>query len=309
VFSIDKMVYKSRGGRGKGRPALAVIDKEGDNWRGENTKPVAKPHASPIPQAADSQAAVIVNSNLALPWQPAALSPESLIAVTNMPTQSAWVPMVDLSAKPTPAGSLFGGSKILSKSGSELPVCLSCKEALSFVCQIERESLLHPFEGKGLVQVFACSKCCANKSIKPRAACWASVISPQDPVELRDLKAPLAKATRRVVKWLPRNDFMHPLEAEENLKRPLTPAEWTALGEAQIRGDKIGGFAPWLNRDSFIHEKNRNLKCKVCETPFRLLLTVDSCDNTALEWGQDGCLMVFECPTHPEQVAALLMST
>ena len=309
---------RSKGGkgRGKGRPGSP---ESATNWREEKKnqrRGIAPAAAEKTNSVAVSEVENrIVNSNLCLPWLPTNLSSESRKSIDSMLAEStciastAWVPMVDLSdTKPAPAGSLFGGSKILVKSGSELPVCLNCKASLSFVCQIERESLLHPFQGKGLVQVFACAICTPNKSIKSnRAACWASVINPQDPVELRDLENP-AKP-KRVVKWLPRKDFMHPFQAQDTLGRSLSSSEWAALGEAQIRGDKIGGFAPWLDSATSDLERHR-LKCKVCDAPSRLLVTIDSFDNaSAFEWGCDGCLMVFECPSHPEQVTAFIMST
>ena len=335
--ATSSLMSSSHKSRGKGPRSS-----EQQGWRaGAETEPPSKTWSSsrrrrPPPPAAvadkkqggasiaESAGAEsrLVNSNLSLPWLPKHLSGESqkildqLLATDSPQIRSiattAWVPMVDVSEagkKPTPAGSLFGGCKILIKSGSDLPVCLNCKISLSFVCQIERESLLHPFQGKGLVQVFACAKCSSNKSLKSRATCWASVINPQDPVELRDLVSPSSvSSNKRVVKWLPRKDYMHPSQAEETLFCRLSVSQWAALGEAQIRGDKIGGFPAWLKSDTSHHEKSK-LKCKVCDSALRLLLTVDSCDHAPFEWGSDGCLLVFECPAHPEQVSALIMST
>jgi hypothetical protein len=137
--------------------------------------------------------------------------------------------------------------------------------------------------------------------MKPRAACWATAIDAKRLDEYHEV-ASEQPAGRRVVKWLPRKDFMHPQEAEALLNRSLSAEEWKVLGQSQIRGDKVGGFAPLLR-------PVESPKCKTCSQQMRLLLSMDSMDNVAFEWGKDGALLVFECAGHSDQVVALVVST
>lgn len=137
--------------------------------------------------------------------------------------------------------------------------------------------------------------------MKPRAACWATTIDTKHLDDYHEV-ATEQPAGRRVVKWLPRKDFMHPEEAEALLNRSLSTEEWKVLGQSQIRGDKVGGFAPLLRPVEVP-------KCKACSQQMRLLLSMDSMDNVAFEWGKDGALLVFECAGHSDQVVALVVST
>ena len=258
----------------------------------------------------------IVNADLSLPWMQDNIKPESkkilddLMQIDPSISTTAWVPMVDLGQN-EPAvnqGSFLGGNRCLMKKAEALPVCLTCKSQLNFVCQIDRASLLHPFQGVGLIQVFACPKCAHSNIAKPRNCCWATLVDPTDKsveYEVRQVPAPRPNG-RRVVKWLPRKDYMHPSEAEILFKRSLSVDEWRVLGEAQIRGDKIGGCVPWLNCSD--NERSR-LKCKLCDKQQRLVIAIDTFDNLAYEWGHDGSLLVFDCASHPEQVTALVVST
>ena len=264
----------------------------------------------------------IANGNLSLPWVPEKLSIESQAVLDELCASSegvcgtAWVPMVDLSGSQSDphTGSFFGGSKVLMKQGTEWPVCLDCKEPLLIICQIDRASLLHPFQGRGLVQVFACIKCARLPGPKARTTTWANVVDLKtgDAPESQHVIKEFVNASvsihrlRRIVKWLPRKDCMHPEDMEERLGKPLSERQWAVAGEAQVRGDKVGGFPCWLREDA-VSQKQR-LKCRVCDAKMRLLFAVDSGDNVPLQWGRDGCLLVFECENHYEQVTALMMS-
>ena len=211
--------------------------------------------------------------------------------------------MVDLGTEPALTGSVLGGPRALCRS-EPIPVCLECKQSLRFVCQVDRASLIHPFHGAGIVQLFACPKCVRNRNVKPRTACWATVIDASDAsLTAKEIGLITSKPGRRVVKWLPRKDFPHPLDCAAS-----TEAEWAVLGEVQVRGDKIGGCPSWL-RKGLRTEQLPRLKCKECDAAMRLLLTVDSGDNVPFEWAQDGCLMVFECAQHGDQVTAIAAST
>lgn len=319
------------GGKGKGtrRPFKQQRPDSPDTWRQTeevSEAPPAKlqnersprptPHKPMRERTTSADEHRIANKNLSLPWMPDSLKPElqsvldAMVAANPNISATAWVPMVDLSkdAIAPATGTYFGGNRCLWKKDEELlPVCLGCKSALSFVCQVDRAALLHPLQGSGIVQVFACARCVQNVALKPRAACWATTISHDQlkDYEVREVAGP-QPAGRRVVKWLPRKDYMHPVEAEQLLQRPLSVNEWHVLGEAQIRGDKVGGCAPWLSLNE--SEKSR-LECKLCDKSLRLLLSLDSADNTAFEWGRDGSLLVFECPSHSDQVVALVVST
>lgn len=319
------------GGKGKGsrRQVRQNRTDSPDTWRhtdevseappqklNSERSPRPTPHKPMRERTTSADEHRIANKNLSLPWMPDSLKPESqsildalLSADANIST-TAWVPMVDLSkdAIAVSTGTYFGSNRCLWKKNEELlPVCLGCKAALSFVCQVDRAALLHPLQGSGIVQVYACARCVQNGALKPRAACWAISIQPDElkDYEVREVAGP-QPAGRRVVKWLPRKDYMHPVEAEQLMQRPLSVDEWHVLGEAQIRGDKVGGCVPWLSLNE--SEKSR-LKCKLCDKSLRLLLSLDSADNTAFEWGRDGSLLVFECAFHPDQVVALVVST
>jgi hypothetical protein len=281
-----------------------------ETWRNVKSE-TALPTVSPPSEVETSTR--IVNANLSLPWMHDRLHAstqkiiDDLVRSNPAITATAWVPMVDLGKDQSvgPHSTILGGNHCLTKPGEALPVCIACKNPLNFVCQVDRSSLLHPFQSSGLFQVFACPTCVRDPSTKPRVACWATAVDSAEDCEAVEVPAP-NKNGRRVVKWLPRKDFLHPCEAEVLLNRPLSAEEWRALGEAQIRGDKIGGCAPWLECPA--SEKAR-LKCKLCDKQQRLLLAIDSADNVAFEWGTDGALLVFDCPAHPEQLTALVVST
>lgn len=306
--------HKGKGTRGKGRGkggkrpvAQPERPDSPETWRNPTT---AKP--DPVAPVAEVDTR-IVNANLSLPWIQDRVDPSSqrlideLVKSNPAIASTAWVPMVDLGKDQTVGAhsSVLGGKISWTKRGETLPVCIACKGQLNFVCQIDRNSLLHPFQGSGLVHVFACPQCVRDPKTKPRAACWASAVEQDNEFQAVELPAPNPTG-RRVVKWLPRKDYLHPSEAETLLQRSLSAEEWRALGEAQIRGDKIGGCAPWLECPP--NEKAR-LKCKLCDKQQRLLLALDSADNVAFEWGNDGALLVFDCAIHPDQVTALVVST
>jgi hypothetical protein len=313
-------------GKGKGRRPFRHSNQERpdspETWRSTTVAPtsvskspkVKQPLANTTspPSEVETQTR-IVNANLSLPWTQGRLKPESqdlidaLVRANPNVSCTAWVPMVDLNKdQGLPShGSVLGGNKCWIKRSEALPVCIACKSPLNFVCQIDRASLLQPLQGSGIVQVFACPQCVRDPTVKPRAACWATVIEGSKNMECREVPAP-SMASKRVVKWLPRKDFVHPIEAEELLNRSLSVEEWRALGEAQLRGDKIGGYAAWLSCPAT--ERNR-LKCKMCDKQQRLLLSLDCMDHVAFEWGNDGSLLVFDCLAHPDQVSALVVST
>lgn len=235
----------------------------------------------------------IANGNLALPYIPEKLSDESqktLDGLLEAISGTAWLPMIDTSAQgwDPSCGSFFGGNSVCT-TNQTWPVCIACKVPLAFVCQIDRSTLLHPLQGSGLVQVFACTKC-ANL----RKSAWATVTAPGTVLSTPGFAFPL----RRIVKWLPRKDYAHP----DDYERRLTREEWTVLAEVQIRSDKIGGFPVWLQ------QTEPRPTCNLCHKGMRLLVQIDSGDNVPFVWGGiDGCIMVFECQTHTEQVHALLM--
>ena len=263
----------------------------------------------PPPPAVDTSR--IVNGNLSFPWSPERLSPEGQRVLDDLlrkgvNSTTAWVPMVDLGTEPALTGSVLGGPRALCRPNDPIPVCLECKQGLKFVCQVDRGSLIHPFQGVGLVQLFVCGRCIKNPNVKPRTACWATVVNPAIDSTLvsKDVGLIQSRPGRRVVKWLPRKDFPHPLDANVT----TSVEECRILGEVQIRGDKIGGTPAWL-RHSLRSEQLNRLKCKECDAAMRLLLTIDSADNVPFEWGRDGCLMVFECPQHGDQVTAIAAST
>lgn len=275
------------------------------------TSAASKPPAKPAP--VDTR---IASGNLSLPGMPEKLAPESQAALDALCSQiprtsgTAWVPMLDTSEVSgwRATGSFFGGNQVLMRTAI-WPVCIACKSALTLVCQIDRASLLHPLEGSGLVQVFACTACAKilpqrnlNAAKPSNSAVFATFADLSEKDADYQLRASPKTATsfplRRIVKWLPRKDFAHP----EEVGKILTKFQWQVLAEAQVRSDKAGGFACWLD--------GRDEKCcKVCKQPLRLLVQIDSGDNVPFIWGNDGCIAVFECADHPEQVTALLMSS
>ena len=315
--ALDHLMGEGGRGKGKSRETTGKGGKGGyrRSARPESARPDSPENWRPVtspPTELDTQTR-IVNANLSLPWMQENLKIDSRRILDNLVGENAniaataWVPMVEL-GQDQPAvnqGSVLGGNRCWMKKSEILPVCLSCKAHLNFVCQIDRSSLLHPFQGTGLVQVFACPVCARTNLAKPRASCWATSVDSSGEHEVREVPAP-RPCGRRVVKWLPRKDYMHPTEAELLLNRPLKLEEWKALGEAQIRGDKLGGCTPWLNCSE--NERNR-VKCKLCDERMRLLMAIDTFDNLSFEWGNDGSLVVFDCPSHPEQVTALVVST
>ncbi len=260
----------------------------------------------------------ISNGSLLIPSMPDRLSHESQHVLDALAREcqpltgtQAWVPIIDISSSPSApsAGSFYGGHKILMKQETEWPVCLTCKAPLIVVAQIDRTTLPHALGGKGLVQVFACAMCAKNKTdIRPKSTCWANVTFPGGTKDsnliVKECPASCeAVPLRRIVKWLPRQDYMHPEDVERNFEKQLTMHQWAVIGEAQIRSDKIGGYPCWLDKDS----RNR-IACKICKTNMRLLAQIDSCDNVPIEWGTDGCLLVFECQQHTDIVTAVMMS-
>lgn len=266
----------------------------------------------------------IANGSLTLPYTPASLDIATQKIIDSLGPSvygTAWAPMVDFSVQPPAsgspngiyAGSYFGGNRALVKEGSQWPVCLSCHEPMLVVCQIDRNALLHPIHGTGLVQLFACIKCSAipNPGRKPTATVWANMVDLSDSSidykvkEYVNPQAPIPQL-RKIVKWLPRKDYMHPEDAETVLQRELSVDEWKALGHAHLRSDKTGGYPAWLNNKG--PEMREKLRCRTCDQSLRLLIQIDSNDNIALEWGHDGSLAVFECPQHPEQVVGILIS-
>lgn len=274
-------------------------------------------HMHPSSESSDPKSTTettkISNGSLLIPSMPERLSAESQMVLDLLTKEypaitgtQAWVPIIDISSSPSApsAGSFFGGHKILTKEGTEWPVCLTCKAPLVVVAQIDRGTLPHALGGKGLVQVFACSTCAKNKSdIKPKSACWANVVYPKE-TDLVPKECPLMAAPlRRIVKWLPRQDFMHPEDIEKTFEHQLTSSQWAVMGEVQIRSDKIGGYPCWLDKDS-----RGKIGCKICKANMRLLAQIDSCDNVPIEWGNDGCILVFECQHHADVVSAVMMS-
>ena len=253
----------------------------------------------------------IANGNLSLPRIPEKLSTDSQAVLDNLVEKypfivgSTWVPMLDITTDNLGLMcSFLGGSRILLKNlQTEWPICLNCRSAMSVLAQIDRTSLPHTLHGKGVVQLFACVKC-ASASITPkRSICWATSVA--DPTGWVTRECPNRAGSpplpfRRIVKWLPRTDYMHPqdVETETGIKLPLQ--EWAVLGEAQIRCDKIGGYPAWLVRGP----PKKFPTCRMCDRKMRLLLLVDSMDNVPVEWGADGCIQVFECPNHPDSVTA-----
>ena len=147
---------------------------------------------------------------------------------------------------------------------------------------------------------------------KPTSTVWATVVDLADTntdyqvKEYANPRVPIAKL-KRIVKWLPRKDYMHPEEIEVVSGKPLSGDEWRALGQVQVRGDKVGGFPAWLTREGDIMREK--LRCRVCDKNLRLLLQIDSNDNIPLQWGTDGCLAVFECQEHWDQVTGIMVLT
>jgi hypothetical protein len=271
---------------------------------------------SPTGESPISESSKISNGSLIIPSLPEKLPTESLsvlegvIAAFPAATgQQAWVPIIDTSSAPTPgSGSFFGGQNILMKAETEWPVCLSCRSPLAVVGQIDRFTLPHPLVGKGLVQIFACTACAKNsEKIKPKNTCWANVVYAKESnpaFTLKECPSSSPLPLRKIVKWLPRQDYMYPLEIEAKSSTALSATQWAVFGEAQVRSDKIGGYPGWLNGDESVHKT----QCKICKANMRLLTQIDSCDNVPVEWGHDGCILVFECPTHTDIVTALMMS-
>jgi len=261
----------------------------------------------------------ISNGSLSLPCIPEKLSSnsqrilDSLIESNPSIVGSAWVPIIDISPSPmvmtTFGGSHFGGDKIFLRSSSpvEWPICLNChKSPMVIVAQIDRSSLPHAISGKGIVQVFVCLGCGGPGMKNPkRSICWANSVGGREGFVIRQLPDDPAVSSlpfRRVVKWLPRTDYMHPEDVSS-----LSIEEWSVLGEAQIRSDKVGGFPTWPS--GRVSDVVKKLTCKICDNRMRLLIQVDSKDNVPIEWGNDGCVQVFECPNHPDIVSAMWHSS
>ena len=278
-----------------------------------------KPSSNEQVQTEDSSihANRIVNGNLALPWTPNPLDSATQKILESMgpeSTSTTWVPMVDVSVQPTNSsvytGSYFGGNKALVREGSQWPICLGCREPMLVIGQVDRSSLLHPYQGTGLVQVFACVRCVTPR---PTSNVWANVVDLADTSveyqvkEYVNPQAPTPKL-KRIVKWLPRKDFIHPEELETISGKHLGIDEWRALGKAQVRGDKVGGFAPWLP-SQFKETIRPKLRCRTCDKSLRMLFQVDSNDNVGFQWGpEDGYLAVFECQFHPQQVVGIMIT-
>ena len=255
----------------------------------------------------------IANVNLSLPRIPEKLSPDSQAILDNLVEKypfivgSTWVPMLDVTNETSALShSFIGGTKILCRGSqhTEWPMCLNCRSPMPVLAQIDRSTLPHTLHGKGVVQLFACIRCATAGAgaIPRRSVCWANSVP--DLTGWIPRECPDSKATsvpfRRIVKWLPRTDYMHPLDVETETGIRLPIEEWAVLGEAQIRCDKVGGYPAWLINGP----PKKFPTCKMCDRKMRLLLLIDSMDNVPVEWGIDGCMQVFECPNHPESLFA-----
>ena len=252
----------------------------------------------------------ISNGTLSLPSIPEKLSSESQEVLDKLVTDNpsivgtAWVPMIDLSPSPSsvPSGNFFGGNRAFLKS-TEWPMCINChRSPMLIVAQIDRTTLPHAIAGIGLIQIFVCLACGgAGMSTPKRSICWANYVDlAVAEYSIKELNsASGALPYRRVVKWLPRTDYQHPEEIDVDYV-----AGWSVLGESQIRSDKVGGFPTWPNGKP----DPKKISCKLCDRRMRLLLQIDSKDNVPIEWGNDGCVQVFECPNHPDSVVGLWSS-
>ena len=324
--------FRSGGGRRRGpKPS----GEEEDDWRREKQQPKVQedkrssfrkshhvpPAKSPVmtaPRKISTESIVIgtsgdanriANGNLSLPRIPERLSTDSQTLLDNLVEKypfivgSTWVPMLDITKDVDALScSFFGGSKILLRNEkTEWPICLNCRSPMVVLAQINRAQLPHTLHGKGVVQLFACVKCATAPNTPRRSVCWATSVTDLTGWSTRECpKTSLSIPFRRIVKWLPRTDYMHPqdVETETGIKLPIQ--EWAVLGEAQIRCDKVGGYPAWLVSGP----PKKFPTCKMCDRKMRLLLLIDSMDNVPVEWGSDGCIQVFECPNHPDSVSA-----
>jgi hypothetical protein len=324
--------FRPGAGGGRRRGPKPSNGEEENDWRGKQSKPDDRrsrksqvpPVKSPVMTAprkistesivigppASGDATRISNGNLSLPRIPERLSTDSQTILDNLVEKypfivgSTWVPMLDITNDMNALScSFLGGSRILLRNEiTEWPICLNCRCPMVVLAQIDRASLPHTLHGKGVVQLFACVTCATSTTVPRRSVCWATSVGDVSGWTTRECpKTTNSLPFRRIVKWLPRTDYMHPqdVETETGIKLPLQ--EWAVLGEAQIRCDKVGGYPAWLVSGP----PKKFPTCKLCDRKMRLLLLIDSMDNVPVEWGADGCIQVFECQNHPDSVVAL----
>ncbi len=218
--------------------------------------------------------------------------------------RAAWFPLVE--AKPgTVTTSKFGGIPYLPPE--ELwPMCQHCGQPMPLFLQLnlaELPSALRGEFGEGLLQLFYCT----NDDASCESECDAYfpftegkfvrvVVSDSDALPPAIPERMTHVPEQQIIGWEEADDYPDSQEALEH-GATYTDREWEQLIEADFprSGDKLSGWPHWIQDIEYP-------RCRICQTPMRLIFQLDSNDHLPYMFGDMGCGHLTQCPIHKNEV-------
>ena len=208
----------------------------------------------------------------------------------------------------------FGGQPY-AEIGERWPICPTCKTDLTFICQIDMASGFHEKpKGIDLFTFFYCWECSpwglndeipgtwVVRTYSDPKDTFAKPISPSGPEpdppnvclmtperihsfpDWEELDSRFSESFSNIDEDDPRNAYEAAVES---------------LGGETDFCTFVGGYARWIQG-----EETRS--CDQCQNPMNLLAQIDSEGEPDLMWGDSGCLYLFYCVNHPQEVQLTL---
>lgn len=206
--------------------------------------------------------------------------------------------------------SKFGGLPYC-EAGETWPICPTCKNGLTFICQLNTDDYKHrPFE-KALFSFFYCWECFPWGEPDEEKGQWV-IRRYTDPTS--EKMGPMKKesdeeydvrpcfATFKLAKVLPSWEGLYSVSEEVvNLCCEIDHGtEWDFYEDAVERlgclndyATITGGYPRWIQGE--IIEK-----CSQCDQEMRLMAQIDSEENADIVWADAGCAYLFQCKKDPD---------
>lgn len=212
----------------------------------------------------------------------------------------------------TSVATKFGGSPY-AEIQDEWPLCPSCGDGLTFICQVNAADCFHRMPSKiALFSFFYCTQCSPwGMSDEPQGQWLVRVYSePSETrfIELSDSSPPDAKVqtcgvhTSRVLSLPDLEGIGRWFGEAEEWAAEMNPEEpWEAydevvssLGAVSDYGSLLGGFPRWVQGEA-------TPECPKCRQSMALLAQIDSEEKAGITWGDQGLIYLFICNEHTDE--------
>ncbi|MGL4610210.1 MAG: DUF1963 domain-containing protein [Trueperaceae bacterium] len=191
--------------------------------------------------------------------------------------------------------SKFSGTPWLAKN-EDWPQCECCGSEMNFFLQLNLESLPMEARGKGLLQMFYCTKCDSWEPFSPSHL--LRVVYPDSVGNTLVALPNKAFPAKRIIAWEALEEY--PGYAEwEDLAIPIQVPDIAAEAVEDMlakEGDKLGGWPNWIQSVEYPN-------CPLCNKQMQLVFQIDSNDNLDFMFGDAGCGHITQCSEHKDILA------